>query len=117
MSQGWKITVIVLAAAGVVSTPLIWLLDSPDAGQLVGASIQAAVGIAALLWAWFQSGGNHTDDTVVSTGQARASRGGAAVTGIKRPRGKGNGSAKAESTGNATATGDDSNAVSGIDYS
>jgi hypothetical protein len=48
MSQGWKITVIVLATVGVVSTPLFWLLESPDAGQLAGASVQAAVGIAAL---------------------------------------------------------------------
>ncbi|MFB8215009.1 hypothetical protein [Streptomyces anulatus] len=117
MSQGWKITVIVLAAAGVLSTPLIWLLNSPDAGQLTGASIQAAVGIAALVWALLQPGGNHTDDTAVDTGQARASGGGTAVTGVRRPKGRGSGSAKAEGTGNATATGNDSSAISGIDYS
>ncbi|WP_351234949.1 hypothetical protein [Streptomyces sp. NPDC002133] len=116
MSQGWKITVIVLAAAGVISTPLIWLLDSPDAGQMVGASIQAGVGIAALVWALLQHPGNRTDDTALRTGQARASRGGKAVSGVKRPQGKGSGSAKAERTGNATATGDGSNAVAGIDY-
>ncbi|MFD8005632.1 hypothetical protein [Streptomyces mirabilis] len=116
MSQGWKITVIVLAAAGVVSTPLIWLLDSPDAGQLAGASVQAAVGIAALVWALFQHPGNRTDDTAVRTGHAQASRGGRAVSGIGRPQGRGSGSAKAEKTGNATAGGDGSNAVSGIDY-
>ncbi|MFI9206108.1 hypothetical protein [Streptomyces sp. NPDC053048] len=116
MWQGWKTTVIVLAAAGVVSTPLIWLLDSPDAGQLAGASIQAAVGIAALVWALFQPLGNRTDDTAVKTGQARASRGGRAVSGIRRPPGQGSGSAKAERTGNATADGDGSNAASGIDY-
>ncbi|MFI0910503.1 hypothetical protein [Streptomyces abikoensis] len=117
MSQGRKIAVIVLAAAGVVSTPLIWLLDNPDAGQLAGASIQAAVGIAALVWALFQPSGNRTDDTAVGTGQARASRRGTAVTGIRRPQGRGNGSAKAERTGDATATGDGSSAVAGIDYS
>ncbi|WP_327434661.1 hypothetical protein [Streptomyces sp. NBC_01236] len=117
MSQGWKITVIVLAAAGVLSTPLFWLLDSPDAGQLAGASIQAAVGIAALVWALFQHSENRTDDTAIRTGQALASGGGTAVTGIKRPQGQGNGSAKAERTGTATATGDGSSAVSGIDYS
>jgi hypothetical protein len=116
MSQGWKITVIVLAAVGVVSTPLIWLLDSPDAGQLAGASVQAAVGIAALVWALFQRPENRTDDVAVRTGQARASGGGTAVAGIKRPQGRGSGSAKAERTGNATATGDGSGAVSGIDY-
>lgn len=117
MSQAWKITVIVLAAAGVVSTPLVWLLDSPDAGQLAGASIQAAVGIAALVWALFQRPEDRTDDVAVRTGQARASGGGTAVAGIKRPQGRGSGSARAERTGNATADGDGSSAVTGIDYS
>lgn len=54
MSRGWKITVMVVGVAGVVSTPLVWLLDSPDTGQLVGASVQAATGIAALVWALLQ---------------------------------------------------------------
>ncbi|MFD3622555.1 hypothetical protein ACFWWT_46975 [Streptomyces sp. NPDC058676] len=117
MSQGWKITIIVLAAAGVVSTPLIWLLDSPDAGQLAGASIQAAVAISALVWALFQRPESPTDDVAVRTGQARASGGGTAVAGIKRPQGQGSGSARVERTGNATADGDGSNAISGIDYS
>ncbi|MGP3684517.1 hypothetical protein ACTVZO_07365 [Streptomyces sp. IBSNAI002] len=116
MSQGWKITVIVLAAAGVLSTPLVWLLDSPDAGQLAGACVQAAAGIAALVWALFQPAANRTDDTAVRTGHARASRGGRAVTGIKRTQGRGSGSAKAERTGNATADSDGSGAISGIDY-
>ncbi|MDT0346950.1 hypothetical protein [Streptomyces litchfieldiae] len=116
MSLGWKITVIVLAAAGVVSTPLIWLLDSPDTGQLAGASVQAAVGIAALVWALFQPSGNSADDTVVRTGQSRASDGGTAITGMRRPEGRGSGSAKADTTGDATATGDGSSAVCGIDY-
>jgi hypothetical protein len=116
VSQRWKITVIVLAVTGVVSTPLIWLLDSSDAGQLTGASIQAAVGIAAFVRALFQRPGNHADDAAVQTGQARASHGGSAVTGVKRPKSRGSGSAKAERTGNATATGEGSNAVSGIDY-
>ncbi|WP_200308275.1 hypothetical protein [Streptomyces adelaidensis] len=117
MTQGWKITVIALAAVGIVTTPLIWLLDSPGAGALAGASIQAAVGIAALVWALFQHPGNRTEDTAVRTGTARASGGGRATTGVKRPQGRGSGSARAEKTGNATATGDDSSATSGIDYS
>jgi hypothetical protein len=117
MSQRWKITIIVLAAVGVVSTPLLWLLESPNAGQLAGASIQGAVSIAALVWALFQHPENRTDDTAVRTGQARASGGGTAVAGIKRPQGQGSGLAKAERTGDATADGDGSNAVSGIDYS
>ncbi|MCD2469527.1 hypothetical protein MBT42_39110 [Streptomyces sp. MBT42] len=116
MSQGWKYTVIALAAVGVVSTPLIWLLDSPDAGQLTGASVQAAAGIAALVWALLQRPETRSDDVAVRTGQARADGGGTAVSGIKRPQGQGGGSAKAERTGSATADGGGS-AVSGIDYS
>ncbi|MGW5449821.1 hypothetical protein [Streptomyces asiaticus] len=116
MSQGLKIMVIVLAAVGVVSTPLIWLLDGPDAGQLAGASIQGAVGIAALVWALFQRPERRTVDVAVATGQADASGGGTAVTGVRRPQGRGSGSAKTERTGDATAVGDGSSAVSGIDY-
>ncbi|WP_179167269.1 MULTISPECIES: hypothetical protein [unclassified Streptomyces] len=110
MSQGWKITVIVLAAVGIVSTPLVWLLDGPDAGQLAGATVQAVVGIAALVWALFQrpSSAGPTD-RAVRTG--KASRGG--VTGIRRPGGRGRGTATAERTGEA----DGENSVSGIDYS
>ncbi|WP_308123152.1 hypothetical protein [Streptomyces geysiriensis] len=110
VSQTWKITVIVLAAVGVLSTPLIWLLDSPGAGQLAGATVQAAVGIAALVWALFQrppSAG--PTDKASRTG--KASRGG--VTGIRRPGARGRGSATAERTGEASGT----NSVSGIDYS
>ncbi|WP_326658750.1 hypothetical protein [Streptomyces canus] len=109
MTQGWKITLIVVAAVGIVSTPLIWLLNSPGAGELAGASIQAAVGIVALVWALFQrpSSAGPTD-RVTRTG--RASRGG--ITGIKRPGGRGRGSATAKDTGEA----DGKNSVSGIDY-
>ncbi|MFE5805004.1 hypothetical protein [Streptomyces sp. NPDC056491] len=117
MSQGWKITVIVLATAGILSTPLLWLLDSPNAGQLAGASVQAAAGIAALVWALFQTPGSRTDDVAVRTGRARAGGGGHAVTGVRRPAGRGGGSANADRTGNASADGDGSGAVSGIDYS
>ncbi|MFE2381102.1 hypothetical protein [Streptomyces misionensis] len=110
MTQGWKITVIVLAAVGVVSTPLIWLLNSPSAGELVGASIQAAVGIAALVWAMFQhSSPAGPTDKARRTGKAS----GGGVTGIRRPGGRGRGAATAERTGEASGT----NSVSGIDYS
>ncbi|MFI2764353.1 hypothetical protein ACH5A3_36820 [Streptomyces echinatus] len=117
MTQGWKITVIVLAAVGIVSTPLIWLLNSPDAGQMAGASIQAAVAIAALVWALFQHPVHRTEDTAERTGEADARDGGRVTTGIRRPQGHGNGSARAEQTGKATATGEGSNANTGIDYS
>ncbi|MER6630138.1 hypothetical protein ABT301_18210 [Streptomyces sp. NPDC000987] len=116
MTQGWKITVIVLAAVVVLSTPLIWLLNGPDAGQLAGASVQAAVGVVALVWALFQSPDRRTDDTAVRTGQARARRGGIAVSGIRRPGGRGRGAARAVRTGSPTADGAGSRAVSGIDY-
>ncbi|MFJ9079372.1 hypothetical protein ACIRO3_29640 [Streptomyces sp. NPDC102278] len=117
MSQGWKITVILLATVGVLSTPVIWLLDGPGAGQLVGATVQAAAGIAALVWALFQHPENRTDDTANQTGRARTTDGGSAVTGVKRPGGQGLGSATAEGTGDATADGNGSSAVTGIDYS
>src|ERR1044072_3197898 len=88
MSQAWKITVIVFAAAGVLSTPLIWLLDSPGAGQLVGATVQAAAGIAALVWAVFQRG-SAVGPTDRATRTGKASHGG--TTGIRRPGGRGRG--------------------------
>nr|WP_202536230.1 hypothetical protein [Streptomyces sp. SID4919] len=105
-----------MGAVGVVSTPLIWLLDGPDAGQLVGASVQAGAGVVALVWALFQRSGDGPDDSVTRTGTGHASGGGTAVTGIRRPQGRGGGSAKAEDTGNATASGGGSSAVTGIDY-
>ncbi|RLV09102.1 hypothetical protein CTZ27_08705 [Streptomyces griseocarneus] len=96
---------------------MAWLLDSPDGGQLAAATVQSAVSIAALVWAMFQHPENRTEDTALETGEARAEDGGAANTGIKRPGGHGSGTARAERTGNATATGDGSSANSGIDYS
>ncbi|MEU5226287.1 hypothetical protein AB0G55_27160 [Streptomyces toyocaensis] len=110
VSQGWKITVIVLAAVGIVSTPLIWLLNSPGAGELAGASIQAAVGIAALVWTLFQHPSSAGPiDRASRTGVARDG----GVTGIRRPGGRGRGAATAERTGEANGE----NSVSGIDYS
>ncbi|GAA2767474.1 hypothetical protein GCM10010103_65160 [Streptomyces paradoxus] len=110
MSQGWKITVVVLAVVGVLSTPLVWLFDSPGAGQLAGATVQAAAGIAALVWALFQRPSSAGPiDKAVRTG--KASRSG--ITGIRRPGGRGRGSATAERTGEASGK----KSVSGIDYS
>ncbi|MFJ4776232.1 hypothetical protein [Streptomyces sp. NPDC088762] len=126
MSRTWKAAAIVLALAGMGSTPLVWVLDGSDAGQLTGASIQAAVGVAALIWALLQPSAHGTgrtgrvsgtEDTALRTGSADASGGASAVSGIRRRPGQGDsGSAKAEDTGNTTATGDNSRAVSGIDY-
>lgn len=120
MSQRWKITVIMAAAAGIVSTPLLWLLDSPDTGQLVGASVQGATGIAALVWALIQRPSTTVPgpaDLAVDTGNADGTAGGEAHTGVRRPGAAGTGSARAERTGDATAHGPGSRATTGIDYS
>ncbi|MGV9342894.1 hypothetical protein [Streptomyces sp. NPDC003688] len=111
MSQGWKTTVIVLAVVGIASTPLVWLLNSPGSGEMVGASVQAAVGVVALVWAVFQDPGRRgsAKDKAVRTGEAE----GGANTGIIRPGGRGGGSAEVKRTGKARGKG--SNA--GIDYS
>lgn len=110
VSLGWKITVIVLASAGVLSTPLVWLLDGPGAGQLAGATVQAAVGIAALVWALLQHPpAAGPTDRATRTGRSD----GGGTSGIRRPGGRGRGSATAERTGEASGP----NSVSGIDYS
>lgn len=109
MTQWSKITVMVLAAVGVASTPLIWLLNSPGAGELTGASIQAAVGVVALVWALCQPPSPAGPrDKAARTGEAI--RGG--NSGIRRPGGRGRGSASADRTGKAIG----GNANSGIDY-
>ena len=120
MSRTGKVLVVVVAAALAVSTPFFWLLDDPDTGQLVGASVQGATGIAALVWALLQSPATTapgTTDTAVATGKAKATGGGTASTGVRRPQGAGTGSASAERTGDATADGPGSSATTGIDYS
>ncbi|MEV5238534.1 hypothetical protein AB0K89_05400 [Streptomyces cinnamoneus] len=117
MSHRWKITVIVVAVAAIVSTPLVWLLGSPNAGQLAGASIQAATGIAALLWAVLASppAPAPARDVVRRTGAAEAKDGGLAVAGIKHPEGSGGTSALVEDMGPSTAHGQGSSAVSGVE--
>ncbi|MER5210506.1 hypothetical protein ABT063_07995 [Streptomyces sp. NPDC002838] len=108
------------AVAGIVSTPLVWLLDSPDTGQLVGASVQAGTGIATLVWALLQrppAPGPGPADVAVDTGNAEGIGGGTAQTGVRRPGGAGTGSAEAKRTGDATAQGPGSSAGTGVDYS
>ncbi|MFE5326270.1 hypothetical protein ACFRCG_07755 [Embleya sp. NPDC056575] len=113
-----KITVLVVAILGIVSTPLIWLLDGPDNGQVVAASVQGATGVVALIWALLQKPppAPGAQDVAVDTGTARSTGGGATVTGVRRPGGAGNGSARVERSGDATAHGRDSSASTGIDY-
>ncbi|GGW55996.1 hypothetical protein [Streptomyces griseoloalbus] len=110
--------VIVLAAVLTVSTPFFWLLDDPDTGQLVAASVQGATGIAALAWALMQSPANAQPGAVaIDTGKAEATAGGRAATGVRRTQEAGSGSVRVERTGDATADGPDSSASTGIDFS
>ncbi|MEU1355349.1 hypothetical protein ABZ410_15820 [Streptomyces cinnamoneus] len=115
MTRGRKITVVMLAVAAIVSTPLFWLLGSPDTGQLAGACVQATAGVVALVWALFQHPDHREGDSAVRTGTAEATSRGRAVSGIRRPAGTGGGPARAEDTGPASANGQGSTAVSGIE--
>ncbi|OLZ72819.1 hypothetical protein AV521_07590 [Streptomyces sp. IMTB 2501] len=119
MSPRWRMTVIVAAVAGTVSTPLFWLLEGPNTGQLVGATVQAATGVGALIWAWLQPATPPTavlQDIVVQTGRAEATGGGQAHTGIRRRDTGDNRAARAQQTGEAIAHGRGSTAGTGIDY-
>jgi hypothetical protein len=114
-----KVTVLVIAILGIVSTPLIWLLDGPGAGQIVAASVQGATGVAAVVWALLQEPppSPAARDVASDTGNARVTSGGTANTGVRRPGGgAGGGPARVERTGDATAQGPDSSANTGIDH-
>lgn len=117
LSRGWRAVAVVGAVAVIASTPLVWLVGGSDPGQLAGASVQGATGVVALVWAMFQRPDQGAVDEVSGTGDTVARGGGRAVAGVRRPRGRGGGKATARSTGKATATGDNSEATSGIDYS
>ncbi|MFE7128289.1 hypothetical protein [Streptomyces sp. NPDC057617] len=118
MSRRRKITVMVMAGVLTVSTPFFWLLNNPDTGQLVAASVQGATGVAALAWALMQSSANPQPGVAtVDTGTAKATGGGRATTGVRRPQGTGSGPVRAERTGDATADGPGSSASTGVDFS
>jgi hypothetical protein len=118
VSRRRKITVVVGAVVLTVSTPFFWLLDSPDTGQLVAASVQGATGIAALVWALLQSSATPQPGVaVLDTGKAKATGGGRASTGVRRPQDAGSGTIRVDRTGDATAEGPDSSANTGVDYS
>ncbi|MFF7249814.1 hypothetical protein ACFZBU_38620 [Embleya sp. NPDC008237] len=124
VTQGRKIAVVVFAVAMVVSTPLVWLLNGPEAGQVVGASVQGAVGVAALVWALLQHppapgpgpfpAPPPPGDVVVRSGQAHATGGGDAHTGMRGLGGSG--PARVEDSGDAIADGPGSSAGTGIDH-
>lgn len=120
MSRRWKISAMAVGGVLIISTSFFWLLDNPDTGQLVAAFVQCLTGFVALIPALFPSRAtpeSHAVDTVMSTGKAKATSGGQASTGIRRPRGAGNRPARAEQTGDANADGSGSNANTGVDYS
>ncbi|RPK32467.1 hypothetical protein EES39_38935 [Streptomyces sp. ADI92-24] len=120
MSRRWKIPAMVVGGVLIVSTPFFWLLDNPDTGQLVAASVQGLTGVAALIPALFRSPAapeSGAANTAADTGDAKATAGGKASTGIRGTQGAGSGSAKAERTGNAVAEGSGSSANTGVDYS
>lgn len=123
VSQRLKIALIVAAVAGIASTPVVWLLDSPDTGQLVGASVQATTGIATLVWALLQPSAAAPAppvpgprDEARNTGSATATAGGDASSGVEKPAGTASGTALADSTGSASADGVGSSANTGIRY-
>lgn len=115
MSGGRRAAVAVAAVLVIVSTPVLWLFDGPDTGQLVGASVQAASGVGALVWAWLQPAAG-ARDSAVRTGRAEASDGGRAITGIRRRGAGGSGAARVQQSGAAVARGRGSSASTGIDY-
>ncbi|MGW6145706.1 hypothetical protein [Streptomyces sp. NPDC055140] len=120
MSVSWrrKIIVVVVAVVLTVSTPFFWLLNNPDTGQLVAASVQCATGVAALVWALMQSPATPEPGVAaVDTGKAKATGGGRAATGVQRPQEGGSGPVRAERTGDATADGSGSSANTGVDFS
>ncbi|MFI8100970.1 hypothetical protein [Streptomyces sp. NPDC086023] len=108
----------VVAMVGIVSTPLLWLLDGPDTSQVAAACVQAAVAIVSLAWALVQhpSPAQGPVDVAASTGKAEASGGGSAGTGVRRHGGEASGSATAERTGDARADGAGSQASTGVEY-
>lgn len=118
MSPNGKITVVVVAVLLTASTPFFWLLDNPNSGQLVAASVQGATGIAALVWALLQSSaGPRPGIVVVDSGRAQASGGGSASTGVRGSQTAGSVPVRVERTGDATSDGPGSSASTGVDLS
>ncbi|MER7707687.1 hypothetical protein ABTX81_32905 [Kitasatospora sp. NPDC097605] len=110
MTRWQKIVLVTAGSVVTVSTPLVWLLGDPDAGQLVGASVQAGAGIAALLlpmlWRQDRQDRPGLRAEAVDTGKAVANGGGSANSGVRLGGNAGGvASARAERTGDATAEG------------
>ncbi|MGW1974626.1 hypothetical protein [Streptomyces sp. NPDC001889] len=69
MTRPQKIVLIVVGVACIADTPMVWLLNGPGTGELVGVSLQVGTGVAALVWAWLQL---WQGDSAVDTGKAEA---------------------------------------------
>ncbi|MFE4539314.1 hypothetical protein ACFRKB_30340 [Streptomyces scopuliridis] len=121
MSRSRKITVMVVAVVLMASTPFFWLMDNPDTGQMVGASVQGAVGIGALVVALMRSSADPEPPqlgfVVLDTGRATVTDGGQAATGVRGTPEAGNVPFRVERTGDATADGPGSSASTGVDLS
>ncbi|MEY9969483.1 hypothetical protein ABIA33_007571 [Streptacidiphilus sp. MAP12-16] len=116
MRLAWKIALCVCGVAVIALTPVVWHFKGANAGTLTAATVQIILGVAALVIPWFVPTTGPVDHAS-DTGKSRGINGGRAQTGVKRPSGKGGGSATAERTGDATADGSGSSASTGVDYS
>lgn len=118
MTSGMRIAVGTAGAIGMAAAPVVWWLNGPGTAQTATAVVQGIVGIATLLWAVLHHPpASGPVDKVNASGKAKGTYGATAVSGIKQTRGRRSGSATAARTGDATADGPGSSAVSGIDYS
>jgi hypothetical protein len=107
-----------------VASPLAFTLGSADLGGVVSSSIIAAMAVATLvvsIWPGRGDAGSagsnadvSGDSVAVRTGQAHATSGGDANTGVRRRRGTA-GNWRAERTGSAVARGEGSHANSGVE--
>jgi hypothetical protein len=110
------VTCVVVAVLGGVFAVSQW-----ETSNRIATVVSALAGVAAVgvgIWAALSPGqGSRADDVATRPGESEAMNGGTSVTGVKRPKARGNGSARVEDTGKARADGKGSRAVSGIDYS
>ncbi|MGK5533272.1 hypothetical protein [Streptomyces sp. URMC 129] len=120
MTPARRVAIGTTALAAIATTPLFWLLDGPDSAQVAAACLQAATGVAALAYALFHRPSPAAPPPapapaaaieVIGTGNAVATAGGTAVTGLTGP--VGSGGARVENTGDAEAHGPGSNATTG----
>lgn len=98
-------------------TLIATMVDRGAAIDVPRVSSRGLDGIRAFLPTPFQQSAPAPADEASDTGDVTARRGGRAVSGIKRPPGRGVSPAVVRASGVSVAIGDGSIAVSGIDYS